>query len=51
MHTLVNGQTCSSLKVHRVADDLVGIVLGFLPADKGSGAGVGCSRQVVRGAG
>lgn len=34
--------------MHRIADDLVGVVLGFLPGEKGSGAGEGRSRQVAR---
>lgn len=44
-------QTCSSLTVNRVADDLVRVVLRLLPGEQGRCAGVGCGSQVVRGAG
>lgn len=37
--------------MHRVADDLVRVVLRFLPGEQGGGAGVGRDDQVSRGAG
>ena len=37
--------------MHRVADDLVRVVLRFLPGEQGSRAGVGSGRQVARRAG
>lgn len=43
--------TGSALAVHRVADDLVRVVLGFFPGEQGTCAGVGGGRQVVGRAG
>lgn len=37
--------------MHRVTDDLVRVVLWFLPGEQGSCAGVGHGRQVARRAG
>lgn len=37
--------------MHRVADDLVRVILRLLPGEQGSCTGVGCSRQVTRRAG
>lgn len=44
-------QTCSSLTVNGVADDLVRVVLGLLPGEQGRCAGIWRGSQVVRGAG
>lgn len=44
-------QTCSSLTVNGVADDLVRVVFGRLPGEQGRCAGVRRSSQVARGAG
>lgn len=43
--------TRGTLAVHRVADDLVRVVLRFLPGEQGSCAGVGRGGQVARRAG
>lgn len=44
-------QTCSSLTVDGVTNDLVRVVLGLLPGEQGRRAGVRCGSQMVRGAG
>lgn len=43
--------TCSSLAVNRIPNDLIRVVLRFLPSEEGSCAGVRCDRQVPWGAG
>ena len=47
-YTYKSGHTCGALAVHRVADDLVCVVLWFLPGEQGRCAGVGHSREVAR---
>lgn len=51
LHTHGQRHTCGALAVHRVADDLVRVVLRFLPGEQCSCAGVGRGRQVARRAG
>jgi len=50
-HTQDGALTCHTLVVHRVADDLVEVVLGPLPGEQHGGAGVGHGQQVARRAG